>query len=87
MKKIILLVAFGAAGLAGAKNLEVKEAKNQQIQQENEKAFFYLPVKVTSSCGYTEYIEMGGSSISCLEVEIDRMEEECDAPVDGWGYA
>jgi len=84
MKKLLLLTMFSITGLAGAKNLGVKENTEKL---ERKKVFFYNPIQIKSSCGYTEFIELGGSSISCIEVEIDRMEEECDAPVTGWGYA
>jgi len=88
MKKTLLLAIFSIAGLAGAKNLEVKELKAETTEKaENKQVFIYNPISVTSSCGYTEFIEIGGSNISCLEVEIDRMEEECYAPITGWGYA
>lgn len=86
MKKMILLAAFTFAGLVNAKRTETKEVKGEAVKNNVIKTF-YFPIKVTSSCEYTEYIDVAGSDISCIEVEIDRMEMECDAPVTGWGYA
>ncbi len=83
MKKLLLVATLGVAGLMSAKGTEIKEVKTIK---KTEKAFYH-PIKITSSCGYTEYIELRGSNISCIEVEIDRMEIECDAPITGWGYA
>lgn len=85
MKRIFLLAAFGVAGMLSAKNDKIKELKTSQ--QESESVVFYDPIRITSSCGYTEFIELGGSPISCIEVEIDRMEEECYSPFESWGYA
>lgn len=86
MKKLLLVATLGVAGLMSAKGTEIKEIKEVKTIKKTEKAFYH-PIKVTSSCGYTEYIELGGSNISCIEVEMDRMEMECDAPITGWGYA
>ncbi|WP_288436182.1 hypothetical protein [uncultured Chryseobacterium sp.] len=86
MKKLLFVAAFGVAGLVSAKVTEVKEVKSE-ASEKTEAKVFYNPIKITSSCGYTEYIDLGGSSMSCIEVEIDRMEEECDSPFEGWGYA
>ncbi|TDX92088.1 hypothetical protein [Chryseobacterium daecheongense] len=88
MKKISLIAALGVAGLMSAKN-SVETEKNLKVEcLVGVKAIFYDPIiPITSSCGYTEYIDLAGSPISCIEVEINRMEEECDAPFEGWGYA
>lgn len=85
MKKIILFAAFGVVGLVSAKNTDAKDLKTNL--KESKSIIFYNPIRITSSCGYTEFIELHGSPISCIEVEINRMEEECYAPWEGWGYA
>ena len=82
MKKLLLVTTIGIAGVMSAKSVDTKEIKTENSSE----AIFY-PVKLTSSCGYTEYIEIGNSDISCLEVEINRMEEECDAPIEAWAWA
>lgn len=86
MKKLLLVATIGIAGLMSAKSVEVKESKLESNLNSSEEAIWY-PVKITSSCGYTEYLELGNSDISCLEVEINRMEDDCDAPVEAWGWA
>lgn len=49
----------------------------------------YYPVKLTSSCGYVEYIEFNPAydHPECLLVELQAMEDFCAAPVEDWGYA
>lgn len=71
--------------MLSAKDDKIKDLRTSQ--QQSKSMFFYDPIRITSSCGYTEFIELGGSPISCIEVEIDRMEEECYSPFESWGYA
>ncbi|KMQ68030.1 hypothetical protein ACM39_09180 [Chryseobacterium sp. FH2] len=88
MKKVIFVATLCVAGLMNAKsNVQLeKDFDVSEKVQSFKLLMVYNPIKVTSSCGYTEFINLGGSSMSCLEVEIDRMEEECIAPFEGWGY-
>lgn len=85
MKKFFLLAAFGILGVLSAENTKVKAMQTSQKQSVS--IFFYNPIRVTSSCGYTEFIDLGGSPIECLEVEMARMEEDCYSPFESWGYA
>lgn len=87
MKKL-LTVTFIVCGTISVFSATKKEVNVNENKIVCKMKLIYDPIiPVTSSCGYTEYIDLGGSPISCLEVEINRMEEECDAPVTGWGYA
>jgi hypothetical protein len=70
MKRIILLAAFGAAGLVSANTSEVKEAKSS-----------YYPITMTSSCGYTQTVDVGpNDQPDCFLTDLQQMEDECAAP-------
>ncbi|MXS71667.1 MULTISPECIES: hypothetical protein [Chryseobacterium] len=93
MKKIILLAAFGVAGLVSAKSNEKKETKNAKVKtifvesKCNKKQHilkYYNPIRLESSCGYVEFITLTPEDHpSCLLVELAHMEEFCYASVDG----
>jgi hypothetical protein len=73
MKKIILLASFGVAGLVSAKsfNMEIK----------NDLKIYYHPITLTSSCGYTQVVEVGPyDQPDCYLVDLQQMEDECAAP-------
>jgi len=73
MKRIFLLAAFGVAGVLGAKtsNVEVK----------SESKIYYHPIKLTSSCGYTQYVEVGpNDQPDCWLTDLQQMEDECASP-------
>lgn len=83
------VVAIGVTSLMSAKNVaELKNttANNESLVELTTVRYFDPIIPITSSCGYTEFIDLAGSSIECLEVELVRMEEECAAPFEDWGY-
>ncbi|MDQ1097703.1 MULTISPECIES: hypothetical protein [Chryseobacterium] len=87
MKKLLTVacIVCGTISVFSATNEEASVIENKNLCK---MMLIYDPIiPITSSCGYTEYIDLAGSPISCLEVEINRMEEECAAPVEGSGYA
>jgi hypothetical protein len=79
MKKLLLVVAFGAAGLVSAKNAEItNEAKETEAIST---MFFYHPITLTSSCGYTQTVEVGPlDQPDCWMTDLQQMEDECSAP-------
>lgn len=78
MKKIVILAAFGVAGLVNAKNSADKEILKVS---NNETKSAYHPITLTSSCGYTQIIEVGPKDDQwCWTVDLNQMEEECAAP-------
>jgi hypothetical protein len=80
MKKIILLAAFGVAGLVSAKSTEIK-TETREVNTLSLAAFFYHPIKLTSSCGYTEFVEVGPNDApDCYLLDLQQMEDECAAP-------
>jgi hypothetical protein len=92
MKKLLLVVAFGAAGLVSAKNADLKKLKLETIENislaknVDKKVIFkyYNPVRLESSCGYVQYITLTSQdNPSCLLVELADMEDFCNASVDG----
>lgn len=73
MKKIILLAAFGIAGLVSAKSSDMKVKTKSKI--------YYHPITLTSSCGYTQVVEVGpNDQPDCYLVDLQQMEDECAAP-------
>lgn len=87
MKKL-LTVACMVCGTVSVFSATKEKAGVNENENLCKMMLIYDPIiPVTSSCGYTEYIDLGGSPISYLEVEINRMEEECNAPFEGSGYA
>jgi hypothetical protein len=81
MKKIILLAAFGVAGMMSANtfNLEVKV----------DSKLFYNPIVLTSSCGYTQYVTVGpNDQPDCWMTDLQQMEDECSSPFENpqYGY-
>jgi len=90
MKKMILLAAFGVAGLVSAKSAKVKIVKletteNVSLVEANEVILkYYNPVRLESSCGYVQFITLTSQdSPACLLVELADMEDFCYASVDG----
>ena len=86
MKKLLLaFFLFGSFSVTYA--IEIQKLENTSEGQDEKKIYF--PVRIVSSCGYTEFIEFtpGYDDPTCIETELRRMEEFCDAPVDGWGFA
>lgn len=82
---------FGGIGVSYAADNTVENLKlttETELIDTSVEAIYY-PVKLTSSCLYTEYIEFtpGYDDPDCLLVELQRMEDECSAPWEGWGYA
>lgn len=60
MNKIILLAALGVAGLVSAKNAKIKEKKLVENEKSTKTKIFFNPVRLQSSCGYVEFIDLGG---------------------------
>lgn len=76
MKKIILLATFGVAGLVSAKSTEIMTDTKKEIA-----VFFYHPITLTSSCGYSQVVEVGPNDApDCFLVDLQQMEDECAAP-------
>lgn len=88
MKRIILLAAFGAAGLVSANTSEMKEVKgtlekvpNIQIKTVSKAKSSYYPITMTSSCGYTQTVEVGpNDQPDCWITDLNQMEEDCASP-------
>ncbi|WP_294199515.1 hypothetical protein [uncultured Chryseobacterium sp.] len=80
MKRIFLLAAFGVAGMMNA---------NISKEEKAESKFFYNPIKLTSSCGYTQFVEVGpNDQQDCWMTDLQQMEEECASPFENpqYGY-
>lgn len=72
MKRIFLLAAFGFAGIVNA---------NTSREVTAESKVFYHPITLTSSCGYTQIIEVGPmDQPDCWMTDAQQMEDECSAP-------
>ncbi|WBV53904.1 hypothetical protein [Chryseobacterium gambrini] len=81
MKKIILLAAFGVAGMLSA--------KTSNKEGESKSKVFYNPIVLTSSCGYTQYVTVGPlDQPDCWMTDLQQMEEECSSPFENpqYGY-
>lgn len=78
MKKVIFLGAFVAAGFVSAKNAEtITEAKEVTSVAK----IYYHPITITSSCGYTQVIEVGPlDQQDCYLVDAQQMEDDCASP-------
>ncbi|WP_449401348.1 hypothetical protein [Chryseobacterium wanjuense] len=79
MKKIILLATFGVAGMMSA-NITATAKIDSKI---------YNPIKITSSCGYTQYVIVEPNDDPlCYLVDADQMEIDCDSPFENpqYGY-
>ncbi|SIT19784.1 hypothetical protein [Chryseobacterium gambrini] len=73
MKKIILLAAFGVAGMLSA--------KTSNKEGESKSKVFYHPIVLTSSCGYTQVVEVGpNDQPDCWMTDAQQMEDECASP-------
>lgn len=71
MKKIILLAAFGVAGMMNA-NISKEVTAESKV--------FYHPITLTSSCGYTQIVEVGPTDQpDCWVTDLQQMEDECSA--------
>ncbi|WP_294234783.1 hypothetical protein [Chryseobacterium endophyticum] len=80
MKRIFLLAAFGVAGMMNANISKGEKAESK---------FFYNPIKLTSSCGYTQFVEVGpNDQQDCWMTDLQQMEEECASPFENpqYGY-
>ena len=43
--------------------------------------FFYHPITLTSSCGYTQTVDVGPNDApDCYLTDLQQMEDECSAP-------
>ncbi|MFP3597088.1 hypothetical protein [Chryseobacterium sp. SIMBA_029] len=80
MKKMILLATVCVAGLVSAKSAEVK-TETKEVNAVTTAKFIYHSVTLTSSCGYTQTIEVGpNDTIDCFLTDLQQMEDECSAP-------
>lgn len=75
---MILLATICVAGLVSAKSAEIttetKEVKDVSAKK-------YHPITLTSSCGYTQTIDVGpNDSPDCYLTDLQQMEDECSAP-------
>jgi len=80
MKRIFLLAAFGVAGMVNA---------NISKEMTGESKVFYHPITLTSSCGYTQIVEVGPyDQPDCWMTDLQQMEEECASPFENpqYGY-
>ncbi|WP_288437785.1 hypothetical protein [Chryseobacterium culicis] len=78
MKKMILLATVCVAGLVSAKSVEVKK-ETKEIKAVSESK--YHPITITSSCGYTQVIEVTAQDDpQCWIVDAQQMEDDCTAP-------
>ncbi|KQT24122.1 hypothetical protein ASG22_08890 [Chryseobacterium sp. Leaf405] len=72
MKKFIVMATLGVAGLVSA-NTSEKEVKA-------ESKLIYHPITLTSSCGYTQIVNVGpNDQIDCYLTDLQQMEDECSA--------
>ncbi|WP_027380551.1 hypothetical protein [Chryseobacterium daeguense] len=77
MKKVLLLAAFGVAGLLSAKNTEIKtvEAENEiNVPKKENKLLRRDIIRVPTVCGST-YVTVYDSSIDSDETMYDEWEE------------
>lgn len=80
MKKMILLATVCVAGLVSAKSAEVK-TETKDVKATSTSMFFYHPITLTSSCGYTQTVEVGPNDApDCYLTDLQQMEDECSAP-------
>lgn len=77
---MILLATVCVAGLVSAKSAEVK-TETKEVSVVSTTKFIYHPIKLTSSCGYTQYVEVGPNDApDCFLTDLQQMEDECSAP-------
>ena len=80
MKKMILLATICAAGLVSAKSIEVR-TETKEVKASSAVMFYYHPITLTSSCGYTQTVDVGpNDSPDCFLTDLQQMEDECSAP-------
>ncbi|MBP1163761.1 MULTISPECIES: hypothetical protein [unclassified Chryseobacterium] len=80
MKKMILLATICVAGLVSAKSTEVR-TETKEVNASSAAMFFYHPITLTSSCGYTQTVEVGANDApDCYLTDLQQMEDECSAP-------
>lgn len=80
MKKMILLATICVAGLVSAKSTEVK-TETKEVKVASSAMFFYHPITITSSCDYTQVIEVTAQDDpQCWIVDAQQMEDDCSAP-------
>lgn len=80
MKKMILLATICIAGLVSAKSAEVR-TETKEIKASSAAMFYYHPITLTSSCGYTQTVEVGPNDApDCFLTDLQQMEDECSAP-------
>lgn len=73
MKKMILLATLGVAGMMSANTSDVEVKTTSKI--------YYHPITLTSSCGYTQIVEVGPlDQPDCWLTDAQQMEDECAAP-------
>lgn len=81
MKRIFLLAAFGIAGMMNA-NISITGVKA-------ESKVYYHPITLTSSCGYTQVVEVGPKDQQdCWMTDLQQMEDDCNSPFENpqYGY-
>lgn len=80
MKKIILVATLGVAGLVSAKSAEIK-TETKEVKIVSTAKFYYHPITLTSSCGYTQTVNVGPNDApDCYLTDLQQMEDECSAP-------
>lgn len=80
MKKVILLATICVAGLVSAKSAEAK-TESKEVKASYAAMFFYHPITLTSSCGYTQTVNVGPNDApDCYLTDLQQMEDECAAP-------
>lgn len=73
MKKFIAMAALGVAGMMSANTSDVEVNTELKI--------YYHPITLTSSCGYTQIVEVGPYGQSdCWMTDLQQMEDECASP-------
>lgn len=77
---MILLATICVAGLVSAKSAEVK-AETKEVKATSAAMFYYHPITLTSSCGYTQTVDVGPNDApDCFLTDLQQMEDECSAP-------
>lgn len=76
-------MALGTAGIINAKTTDVKETVKSvsNIKSKNILKSTYHPITITSSCGYTQVIEVGpNDQPDCWMTDAQQMEDDCSSP-------
>lgn len=81
MKKFIVMATLGVAGMMNA--------NTSTVEVEAESKLIYLPITLTSSCGYTQVVNVGPlDQQDCYLTDLQQMEDECAAVFENpqYGY-